>query len=363
MNRDELVPCAFVRAFAVLLLLALPAAVAEYISARDVAQRHGLVYHDIGVGAVHACKLVGNGHEVLLSADVPNILIDGASTVLPRPIKWEGDALHVPTEGAELLARRLGGGAQVLRPVVEPPEKKPRRTFKVVLDPGHGGKDPGAVRAGVKEKDINLDVAQRLAPLLKAQGVSVVWTRRADVGMSLSERVAVGNRARPDLFLSIHANTEPTNRTRGAMTMYPAESKAGHKPDLEGRAKQAVDAKSFSPRALEAGGNVGRQAMLAAASAAFEGYRIQSIRAAEKLQTRLEPVTGTLERENGVIEDWQGLHLLSYVQAPVVLVEVDFMSNAASLRKLRTASYRAKIAAALSRGVTDFLDELAEEDQ
>jgi len=74
----------------------------------------------------------------------------------------------------------------------------------VVLDPGHGGYDPGAVANGLREKDLNLKLAWRLAERLS--GVKVLMTRESDVFLSLADRVAFSRRAEPDLFLSLHAN-------------------------------------------------------------------------------------------------------------------------------------------------------------
>jgi N-acetylmuramoyl-L-alanine amidase len=74
----------------------------------------------------------------------------------------------------------------------------------VVLDPGHGGYDPGAVAFGLKEKDLNLVLALKIAE--KLEGVKVLLTRERDIYVSLADRVALSRRAEPDLFLSLHAN-------------------------------------------------------------------------------------------------------------------------------------------------------------
>ena len=74
----------------------------------------------------------------------------------------------------------------------------------VILDPGHGGYDPGAVAHGLKEKDLNLKLALEVAERL--EGVKVLLTRERDIFVSLADRVALSRRAEPDLFLSLHAN-------------------------------------------------------------------------------------------------------------------------------------------------------------
>ncbi len=92
---------------------------------------------------------------------------------------------------------------------------------KIVLDPGHGGKDPGAIAQGIKEKDIVLDIAKRLAPALKKElGCEVVLTRKDDSFISLEERTAIANTNNADLFISLHINAHPSAKVRGLETYY-----------------------------------------------------------------------------------------------------------------------------------------------
>ena len=76
----------------------------------------------------------------------------------------------------------------------------------VCIDPGHGGKDPGAVANGLQEKDLNLDIARKVKPLVEAAGYSVIMTRESDVYLSLEDRCAIANRAHAAIFVSIHNN-------------------------------------------------------------------------------------------------------------------------------------------------------------
>lgn len=86
----------------------------------------------------------------------------------------------------------------------------------VVLDPGHGGKDPGAIACnGVHEKVINLSVARQVASLLRQKGIKVVMTRSSDTFVDLEDRAAIANRHRADLFVSIHADSNQNSQRRG----------------------------------------------------------------------------------------------------------------------------------------------------
>ena len=92
---------------------------------------------------------------------------------------------------------------------------------KIVLDPGHGGKDPGAMAFGLKEKDIVLLLARRLTPILEKQlGCEVILTRKRDVFIPLEERTAIANTSDADLFISLHINAHPAPKVHGLETYY-----------------------------------------------------------------------------------------------------------------------------------------------
>ncbi|NDG74608.1 MAG: N-acetylmuramoyl-L-alanine amidase, partial [Synechococcaceae bacterium WB8_1B_136] len=99
----------------------------------------------------------------------------------------------------------------------------PRGRYKVVIDPGHGGPDPGAVGiGGLRETDVVLDVSLQLAQLLQAKGVQVLLTRTSEIDVDLPPRVALANSSGADLFLSIHANALSLERpdVNGIETFY-----------------------------------------------------------------------------------------------------------------------------------------------
>ncbi|MCG9894945.1 MAG: N-acetylmuramoyl-L-alanine amidase, partial [Fimbriimonadaceae bacterium] len=100
------------------------------------------------------------------------------------------------------------------------------KTF--VIDPGHGGNDPGAVFAGVREKDIALDVSLRFGRLLEREGVRVVYTRSTDVFIPLGRRSEIANEAAADLFISIHVNSNTVaNTASGSKTFYHRQQSPG----------------------------------------------------------------------------------------------------------------------------------------
>ncbi len=114
------------------------------------------------------------------------------------------------------------------KPTVAPPLfEKPKPPRLLMIDPGHGGHDPGAIgRSGTKEKDITLDIALRMAKaFVRESGVKANMTRERDVFLPLAERVEMGRKARADLFVSIHADSAPNGSARG-LSAYTLAKKA-----------------------------------------------------------------------------------------------------------------------------------------
>ena len=145
---------------------------------------------------------------------LPAASITGAIAVpgLPRP-GTEGAAAP-PRQPADLPSKNLNGGLSIARQLG-------LGISRIVIDPGHGGHDPGAMGKGVTEAELVLDVALRLEQLLMKQpGVEVILTRRTDAFIALPERTAIANREGADLFLSIHANASANAQARGVETYF-----------------------------------------------------------------------------------------------------------------------------------------------
>jgi N-acetylmuramoyl-L-alanine amidase len=146
---------------------------------------------------------------------LPAASITGAAAApgLPRQ-STEGATAGLAKQPADLPARNLTGGLSIARQLG-------LGISRIVIDPGHGGHDPGAIGKGVTEADLVLDVALRLEQLLlKQQGVEVILTRRTDEFIPLPERTAIANREGADLFLSIHANASAKAQARGVETYF-----------------------------------------------------------------------------------------------------------------------------------------------
>lgn len=142
--------------------------------------------------------------------------------------------LALPVLASALWTPSQALAAGLVKPLKRPrtvePGSKPDAPRLIILDPGHGGRDPGAVgRSGTLEKHVALDIAKQMARFLRKEpGITVKLTRDRDVFMSLSERVRIGREMRADMFLSIHADSAPNRRARG-LSAYTLSEKASDK--------------------------------------------------------------------------------------------------------------------------------------
>ena len=203
--------------------------------------------------------------------------------------------ISFPTSGAPLSADGL--------PVV------PRGRFKVVIDPGHGGPDPGAIGiGGLRETDVVLDICLQMARLLQARGVQVLMTRTSEVDVDLPPRVSLANSSGADLFVSVHANALSMSR-----------------PDVNG-------IETFY----------------------FEGAGASARRLAAALQQQMVAISpGSPDR--GVRTG--RFFVIRRTVMPSALVEMGFLTGSLDSRRLADASFRRRMALALSAGVLNALRE------
>lgn len=169
----------------------------------------------------------------------------------------------------------------------------------IVLDPGHGGRDPGATADGIYEKDLNLKIASRLFILLKNQGFKVKMTRSDDRYLSLGDRAKIANDVNADIFLSIHFNAANSYKANGIETLYYPDSDKGK--ILAGVIQHSIVDK--------------------------------------------------LNRIDRGLKARPDLFVLKYTSMPAVLVECGFITNPEERKSLNTDRYRNDIVAAISDGV------------
>lgn len=225
---------------------------------------------------------------------------------------------------------------------VDPPPAQIVR--EVVIDPGHGGAEEGAkAPSGLMEKEMTLDIARRLAALLRADNFDVTLTRDGDEDLSLDARAAVADNKHADIFISLHANASRSPSARGAETYFLAS--------------EATDDAARTTAALE------NDAVGMGKSAPAEGelplilwdlaqveYLKESAHLGGVIQARLNEALGLKDR--GVKQ--APFRVLVGATCPAVLVELGFVTNADEEKLLASPDHRRRLAEALAAAVKQF---------
>ncbi len=211
--------------------------------------------------------------------------------------------------------------------------------FRLVLDAGHGGWDLGTVgRKGLMEKDLVLDVVRRLGKLVEDRlGAEVIYTRQDDTYLPLEKRTEIANLAQADLFVSVHANYSNDSEARGAETYYT---------------NTYSSMKARTPGADAEG-------------AATENVNWTNVDIREKVQKSRRFAAAVQQALFGVLASQipdmrnRGVKKASYVvltgtSMPAILAEVSFVSSPEDEEKLKSSSYRDKIARGLFKGIAQY---------
>ncbi len=215
---------------------------------------------------------------------------------------------------------------------------------RVVIDAGHGGHDTGAIgRSGTREKDIALAISKQLARQLTHAGFEVVMTRDDDRYLKLEDRAQLANRAKGDLFISIHCNSAPNRSSRGIETYTLNTSADRYSIRLAARENASTER-----------GVSDLQFILA--DLATKANTDESTRLARRVQSSL--VSQLRVRYPGV-KDLGHKEALFFVllgvRMPAILVETSFLSHPEEERLLRSPQYQADVARAIAQGISEFV--------
>ena len=216
--------------------------------------------------------------------------------------------------------------ARPREPKIAQPPTTPSTFSVVVLDPGHGGQDSGAMCGGVLEKDLTLDVARRIDRLLDSEGIATLMTRLGDTYVSLADRAAFANRVRNCIFVSIHFNEDNKPVASGVETYYAAHQ---------------ITAGSFLASWLPF---LWRPLS--------DSPNVESQNLARFVQEALVARTRAVDR--GI--QTRQFFVIANVTPPAVLIEGGFLTNKEDISKLASEDYRDQIAAAIADGILRYRD-------
>ena len=270
----------------------------------------------------------------------PGTAVPDVGPVLATDVPKTGKTLPVLTSEP---AKRNANGDRSLTRVLG------LKLGRVVIDPGHGGKDVGTHGpSGLYEKDVVLDVARRLGTLIEERlGSDVVYTRSDDTFIPLEERTRIANDHKADLFLSIHANSSPI-RTAAGVEMYYLNFTTS---------KSALDVASRE--------NAGSGSSIHDLKEILEKIALRDkIDESREFALKLQTSVSTLETKGNTGAKNRGLKKAPFIvligaSMPSVLAEIGFLTNAGDEAMLRKPEYRQKLADALYKGIASYADTLS----
>lgn len=232
------------------------------------------------------------------------------------------------------------------QPVTTEPNDK---QFIVVIDPGHGGKDPGAIGpGGTYEKDVVLQVARKLkAKIDKDKSMKAILTRDSDTFLPLRERMDIAHRHKADLFISVHADANPSANVSGSSVyILSAKGASSEAARLLAESENSYDVK-FGGRSLSDTSSRIASVLLDLSQSAM----------IDRSLSLAKGVLGELAKVNNPLRNRvESAHfvVLRSPDIPSMLVETAFISNPAEEKRLRTAEYQQKLAAAMFKGVKQY---------
>ena len=301
--------------------------------------------------------------KIKVTNDIAFILIEDSLYQLSSKVIKDKNDYYLPIDSffniinnlskdfsAALTSQRISFSTKkitvTLNKKVDLSNEKQKWEFKtIVIDAGHGGKDPGAVGyRGTKEKDIALDVAKRLEKKLsKNLNVKIVMTRDEDIFLRLSERTKIANENNGSLFISIHTNAAEDRRASGFETFLIGPNKNEAAVRVAARENAVLELEGISGQKLT-------NEDLIKATIAQSAFASKSEQFASMVQGEIKKRVQSKDR--GVKQ--AGFYVLMGASMPNVLVELGFISNPSEEKKLRSPQYRDQLATAIYRAVEQY---------
>jgi N-acetylmuramoyl-L-alanine amidase len=247
------------------------------------------------------------------------------------PASTKPSAPPIPTEEGYTMIRQLGLGIR-----------------RVVIDPGHGGSDPGCIgKKGLKEKDVVLQVSLLLKKLLSARkDLEVILTRETDISMSLDDRPVIANQKQADLFISIHANALPNSKFSGVETFYLNFSRDPKVNEIAAR-ENATSTKNIGEM-TEIIKKIVRNSKI-----------VESKELAKRIQEHL--VNRLSQKYSGIKSlgvKGGPLWVLIGGEMPSILVEISYLSNPRDETRLRSPQYLQEVAQGIYDGILEYIHSL-----
>ncbi|MBU2063523.1 MAG: N-acetylmuramoyl-L-alanine amidase [Candidatus Omnitrophica bacterium] len=307
---------------------------ASYLPLSIVCAQYRLSWEWDGFSSIISVK--NFDYKLRLYIDNSLISYNGQIYDLKNPVRIHNGTIFVPLSFSQLFYRQVSLAKK---------EDKYEKGFtfkKIVIDPGHGGKDPGAIGWGeVMEKDVVFDISRRLKDILAKHDIEAILTRQRDVFIPLKERAQVANKAKADFFISIHANAAQAAKATGFEAYYLSATHDDLAKAVQIRENASVQFEENNDYKYSNDLNATLWDMI------FTENRIESIEMAYVVADELKRI---LKLKTRYIKGAM-FYVLKDAHVPAVLLEVGYLTNRTECSRLANAYYRQMLAETIAAGV------------
>lgn len=311
-------------------------AVSGSLTLKELCDQNAIPWHWDSVSQVVTLNHRDVMVKILVGSNL--VMMDNQSISLSEPIKVSrGDIIVPPDFKAKVIDQLLKEVSYVIKKFRE-----------VVVDAGHGGKDPGAIgRNGLREKEVVLDISRKLKENLEKAGIKVVMTRDQDEFISLEERTEIASLSNADLFVSIHANSSRSRAANGLEVYYLRESDYMKK-------QEDVWAKNFEGKLTTLDISKDSANLKDILNDLMTQYKKGESRHLAEHVSNSTPQQ--INAKNRGIKA-AGFFVLRNTLIPAILVEVGFLTHAEEEDMLRDSAYRQKIAEGITKSILDYAEQ------
>ena len=300
---------------------------------------------------INTAKIEKGSNEIVLRSGSGTILVNGAHKKMKSPAVLSSGEMYVPVS----FVNKDFGDIVGVKTVEEaaPPEVVERsriyRIRTVVIDAGHGGKDPGATgrRLRLREKNMTLSIAKKLGAILERSGMRVSYTRSNDTFIPLPTRSDIANRAKADLFVSVHINASRSRSLSGFECYYLSDA-----TDDNARALEAFEDSSVSMNE-KATVEHSRQLDKTLWDLALTENRTESLELANYVCDSVEAGRETYTRGVRTAR----FYVLKHTNIPAILVEIGYLSNRSEEIKLNDPKYLDRVTELVGAGILKYKKE------
>jgi len=311
-------------------------------SLQDICQKRNIEWQWDSISQVFTFNVRGKAVKVLAGSNL--VIVGDQRIILSATAERKDNMIMVPPDfidkvlASEPVQPVLGTGTVF---------SSLGKCREILIDAGHGGKDPGALGLfGMIEKNIVFDISKRLRGGLEKMGYKVTMTRDSDEFISLQRRTEIATNSKADLFISIHANSAPSRKTKGLEIYYSR----GLERESDLSQRQANERTLLRRLSLNdhsaVTGRIVKDMM-------YSNKQIESVNIAQKIIARTSKMVDAPNRGGRP----SGFFVVKNTLIPAILFEVGYISNASEAKLLGTEEYRQKIADAIAESIVEYSNE------